>query len=337
MDRIKKVINIKYVLFFIILVLVPVFLTDNYLLQSYIIILFYAYLASAWNIIGGYAGQMSMGHAAFTGIGAYVSSVLFMQYNVSPWLGMFAGGLVAAVTGVITGFPTFRLRGVYYTLSTIALVNITRLYFLANDTILGFPTGGPLGVKIKWKGGHFIDMQFLEKKYYAFIIVGMLAVVMLVSSYIKRSRTGYYLAAITTNQLAAASLGVDHTYYKLVAQSISCFFTAIGGSFYAQLILYIDPNRIMGSDLSLEIAVMALVGGSSTLFGPVLGALILVPINEWCRVVLGARMAGLALVIYGLVLMLVVYYLNRGLLNGIQKLLSKVYAKIRVKGAKELE
>ena len=135
MDRGKSVFNINYVLFFIVLILVPVFVTDNYLMHSYIIILFYAYLASSWNIIGGYAGQMSMGHATFTGIGAYVSTVLFMQYNVSPWLGMFAGGLAAAVVGVIVGFPTFRLRGVYYTLSTIALVNITRLYFLANDTM----------------------------------------------------------------------------------------------------------------------------------------------------------------------------------------------------------
>jgi len=183
-------------------------------------------------------------------------------------------------------------------------------------------------------------MQFLEKRYYAFIIIGMLAVVMLVSAYIKRSKTGYYLAAITTNQHAAASLGVDHTYYKLKAQAISCFFTAIGGAFYAMLIMYIEPYRIVGFELSLEIAVMALIGGAGTVFGPVLGAFILVPINEWCRIVLGTRMAGLALVIYGLVLMVVVYFLNRGLLDFIKGLVSKVHTKvrqIRARGGDSLE
>lgn len=332
---IKKNVNLGFVLLFVALTLVPILVTDNYLLQSFIIVLFYAYLASSWNIIGGFAGHMSMGHAAYVGIGAYVSTVLFMQFGVTPWFGMIAGGLVSATLGVIVGFPTFRLRGVYYTLSTMAFVNIIRLYFLANDTIFGLTTGGPLGIKVRWGGGSLIDMQFLDKRNYAFIIIGMLAVVMLVSAHIKKSRTGYYLAAITTNQHAAASLGVNTTYYKLKAQFLSCFFTAIGGAFYAQLILFIDPSRLMGFELSLEIAVIALVGGASTVFGPVLGAFILVPINEWCRIVLGTRMSGLAMVIYSLVLMCVVYYLNRGLLDGIKRLFPLVSKILRIQGGEK--
>ncbi|WRS27559.1 branched-chain amino acid ABC transporter permease [Oscillospiraceae bacterium MB08-C2-2] len=327
MAALKKYINIRYVVLFALLLLVPLFVTDNYLIQSFIMILLYAYWASSWNIIGGYAGQMSIGHATFVGIGAYVSTVLFIQMNISPWIGMLIGAFISAIFGVLVGYPTFKLKGVYYTLSTMALVNVVRLYILSKDTVFGFETGGPLGIKVPWRGGSFADMQFLEKKYYAFIIIGMLAVVLLVSSYIKHSKTGYYLAAITTNQQAASSLGVDVTYYKLKAQFISCFFTAIGGSFYAQLILFLDPNRILGYDLSVELTVLAMVGGSSTVFGPVLGAFLLVPVNEWCRINLGARMAGLPLVIYGLVLMLIVYYLPRGLLYNIQALLKKLFHK----------
>lgn len=313
LDRLKACVNFKMVAFFAILLALPFVITSNYIIQAMIMLLLYAYWASSWNIIGGFAGQMSIGHSAFTGIGAYVSTVLFMQYGVSPWIGMLAGGLISGIFGVLIGYPTFKLKGVYYTLSTIALVNVLRLLVLSEETILGFKTGAALGLKVPWKGGRFIDMQFLEKRNYYFIILAFLMVILFVSSRVKNSKTGYYLAAITTNENAALSLGINVPYYKLKAQFISAFFTAIGGSFYAQLILFLDPTTIFGYDLSVELTVLAMIGGRGTVYGPLIGAFIMVPIKEITRSALGSKFAGLPLVIYGLALMLTVYFFPQGI------------------------
>ena len=159
------------------------------------------------------------------------------------------------IVGIIIGYPCFRLRGSYFTLSTIALQSVVRLLFVTEDTILGFDTKGALGFSIPWFGGRFRDMQFLSKNFYYYIILFLLFVVLLVSYKIKNSRTGYYLAAINTNQEAADSLGVNVTYYKLRAQFLSAFFTAIG-VFYAQLISTLT-QIVFSHELSVEIAVMA--------------------------------------------------------------------------------
>ena len=314
--------DFRFIILFLILILLGIFVKSGYLLQSMIMILLYAYWSSSWNIIGGFAGQMSLGHATYIGIGAYVSTVLLIRFGLSPWIGMLIGGLVAGFFGVLMGIPTFRLKGVYYTLSTMALLNTVRLVMASEEYIFGFRTNAALGIKMPWYSG-FSAMQFLEKSYYYYIILCMLGLVMFVSSRIKRSRDGYYLAAITTNENAALSLGVNVSYYKLKAQFFSCFFTALGGTFYAQLIMYLDPNRLFGYDLSLELTVLAMIGGRATVFGPVLGALLLVPVSEAARTYLGATNAGLALVVYGVVLMLTVYFMPNGLLHFFKKIAEK--------------
>lgn len=308
----------------ILLVALPQFIDNNYILQSFIMVLLFAYWATAWNIIGGFGGQFSLGNATYAGLGAYISSVLLAYYGISPWIGMIIGGLIGGIVGIIIGYPCFRLRGSYFTLSTIALQSVVRLLFVTEDTILGFDTKGALGFSIPWFGGRFRDMQFLSKNFYYYIILFLLFVVLLVSYKIKNSRTGYYLAAINTNQEAADSLGVNVTYYKLRAQFLSAFFTAIGGTFYAQLISYIDPNRVFSHELSVEIAVMAIIGGKGTILGPCIGAILLVPISEVTRSYLGTNYAGLSVVIYGLCLMLTVFYLPAGLEKYVRVLFNKI-------------
>lgn len=292
---------------------VPAFDDDPYFLQIFIMIMLFAYWGCAWNIVSGFAGQMSLGHSAFAGIGAYVSTVLFINYSLSPWLGMLVGGVVAGGFGLLIGYPCFKLRGTYFTLATIAFVNVIRILVLANQSVLGFEIRGARGLSVPWRGDSFVNMEFLSKTRYFYLILGLLLLVLLASYAIKNSRVGYYLAAIKTNQEAANSLGVDVTRYKLLAQFISVFFTAIGGTFYAQFILFIDPQRLLGFDLALEIAIIALIGGQGTVLGPVIGACILVPVAEITRAHISGDLAALPIILYGLSLMAIIYYLPEGI------------------------
>jgi branched-chain amino acid transport system permease protein len=299
--------------FLLAIALVPQFDNDPYFLQIFIMIMLFAYWGTSWNIISGFAGQMSLGHAAFAGIGAYTSTVLFITYHLSPWLGMLVGGVVAGGFGLLIGYPCFKLRGTYFTLATIAFLNVIRILMLANHSVLGFETRGAQGLSVPWRGDSLVNMQFLSKTPYFYVILGLLLVVILVSYVIKESKMGYYLAAIKTNQEAANSLGVNVTRCKLWAQFISVFFTAIGGSFYAQFILFIDPQRLLGFDLSLEMAIIALIGGQGSVLGPVIGAFILVPISELARAHISGEWAALPIILYGFSLMAIIYYLPEGI------------------------
>lgn len=307
--------SLAYALFFLILILIPVFISSGFIIQSIIIVLLFAYWSSSLNIISGYAGQLSIGHSVYVGIGAYVTTILFNTYGLPPWIGMLIGGVAASILASLISYPCFKLQGSYFTLSTIAVLTVIRLIFLEEDHILGFATNGAMGIKVPWKGESFINMQFLDKRYYYYIILVMLVIVLLISRWVKQSKTGFYLAAIKTNQDAASSLGVNTSVYKLRAMIISSFMTALGGGFYAMLIQFIDPTRMLGYDLSVEIMLYAVIGGLGTLAGPLLGAFILVPINQFTRSYFGSRYAGLSGIIFGLLLMIVVYYQPNGLLT----------------------
>lgn len=306
----KKKILIPGIL--LLLVLLPIFISSGYIIQSLIMVLMYAYWASAWNIIGGYGGQLSIGHATYAGVGAYTTAILFSEYSLSPWIGMIVGGLIAGLLSMMISFPCFKLKGSYFTLSTVALAHVIRIIVLQEDKILGFQTNGAMGVKVPWYGNSFMNLQFMDKRGYYYIILAFLVAITLVSLKIKNSKMGYYLAAINTNQNAAASLGVNIQAYKLKAMFISAFATALGGAFYAMLILFIDPERLLGYNLSVEIMIFAIVGGRGTLFGPIIGAMIMVPISEFSRSYLGTSLSGVSNIIYGIVLMLVVYFLPGG-------------------------
>lgn len=303
----------------VLLVLGSQLITSGYILQSFIMVLLYAYWATSWNIISGFAGSISMGHATYIGIGAYVTTILYRGMELSPWIGMLIGGLVAGIVSLMIGYPCFKLRGSYFTLSTVALLHVLRLIVTSNDTILGFQINGARGLDVPWRGEEPLMMHFLDKHWYLYTILVMLVVALFITHRIMNSRMGYYLTAVNANQEAAASLGVNVTSYKLRAMFISAFLTALGGAFYSQLIIFVDPQRVFGYDLSAEIMFFSVIGGMGTVYGPALGAILMVPINEILRSNFGASLSGLSMFIYGAIFMLVVYFIPQGVYKEILK------------------
>jgi branched-chain amino acid transport system permease protein len=285
---------------------------DNYWLQVLIWVLFFAYLSAAWNLIGGFAGQYSIGHAGFLGIGAYTSSLLHINAGLSPWLGMLVGGVAAAGVGGVIGYPCFRLRGAFFSLVTIAFAEMLRVGTELTDSAFGVEVNGVRGLLLPVLGHRPTAFQFVDKRYYYFIMLALLFVVLAVGWAVKRSRLGYYLTAISDDEDVVASLGVNPARAKLVALLLSAFFTAIGGTFYAQFILFITPTRTMSLDFSVQMVIMAVLGGLGTVLGPVYGAVILVPIAELTRAVWGGGLQGVHLIVYGVLLMAVILYAPQG-------------------------
>ncbi|MCI8662339.1 MAG: branched-chain amino acid ABC transporter permease [Hungatella sp.] len=291
----------------------PMMVSNPYALQFFINMLLFAYLATGWNIIGGYAGQMALGNGVYFGIGAYVSTVLFVYENLSPWVGMVLGGGVAAFIALLMGRMTFCLSGSYFSLSTVAVLHVIRLFVLSSNRLFGYETRGAQGIYVPWRGQSFLNMQFEGKTEYYYIILAFFVIGLFISWWIKTSRMGYYLAAINTNQEATSSLGVNVMGMKLKASCISAFMTALGGSFYAQFIMMVDPSRVLGYDLSVQIMLYAAIGGRGTLAGPVIAAFLLAPLNDLLRAVFGTTVSGLSLVFYGLALMLIIYFIPQGI------------------------
>jgi branched-chain amino acid transport system permease protein len=284
-----------------------------YVVHILVLIAFYAYLGVAWNILGGYAGQFSFGHAAFFGIGAYTSTLLLVRGGVSPWVGLGAGGLLAAAFGCFAGYLAFRygLRGPYFALVTLAFAEMLRLV-----AVNWMAVGGPMGILIPLPRGGSSPalLQFREKLPYYYVIAGFLVLALWGTRRLERSRLGYTLLAIRENEDAAEASGVDTLAAKLWAMSFSAGLTALGGSFYAQYFSFIDPTLAFGVSVSVEILLRPIVGGPGTLAGPLLGSLVLTPLSELTRWAIRGR-PGVDLMVYGAILVLVITYLPRGLVG----------------------
>ena len=307
----------------------PLAVTDEYYLHVFVGILYFAYMASAWNIVCGYTGQLSLGHSALSGIGGYISTLLLINAGLTPWIGMFIGAVCATGVGVLVGWPCFRLRGPYFALTTIAFAEILRIWTENTEEIFGVELRGAQGLSVPLKGHAPALFQFDGKVPYYYIIIAMLVGVMAITWWMERSRMGFYLTAIRADQDGAEALGVNSTRYLLSAMAVSSFLTALGGSYYAQYFRYINPERNMGLDLSIELALMGIVGGQGTVLGPVLGAFLLTPAGEITRATLGGKFPGLHLVIYGLVLILAMLFLPKGLIQPIRRLLGRKSAASR--------
>ena len=288
---------------------------SQYVIHLAVMILFFAYLGVAWNILGGYAGQFSFGHAAFFGLGAYTSTLLYIHYGVSPWLGMVLGGLAGVLLGLLSGFLSFRygLRGPYFALVMLAFAEMLRLLF---ETWMS--STYPLGLPIPLKGTSLLDFQFRDKGRYFYIVLVMLIAVMFLCHRLARSKIGAYWMAIRDNEDAAEALGINAFAYKLLAMTISAFLTAMGGTFYAQYFLTLEVNELFGVQISVEILLSAIIGGAGTVFGPLVGAAALQLLSEVTRVYIRA-FSGFDLMVYGCVLILVIIFLPQGLLEGLRR------------------
>ncbi len=276
-------------------------------------VLLYMYWSSSWNIMGGYTGLFSLGNGIYIGIGAYITGCLYVYAGISPFIGIVIAGLITGLVSVIIGYPTFRLQSIFYSLATCALLNVMKIVFMNFKSILGVKTGGSDGFKFASVDDP-INMQFSSKLPYYYIILALLVIVILVSYYISHSKRGYYFRAISANAEAASSLGVNVLSLKMQAQFISAFFSALGGGFYCMFINYIDPSKMFGVDLSINIMIMCVVGGANTLWGPVIGAGLLYSLNRVVTMYAPASLNGLATLIFGVILMVCVYFLPGGLL-----------------------
>jgi len=285
------------------------FTTSNaYHLDIVVQIYMWAAAAVGWNLLGGYAGQFSLGHAAFFGIGAYTSSLLLLTTGLTPWIGMLAGGLFATLFALVIGYLAIRLRGPFFTLATIALAEVLQILAVYFSGV----TGGSQGLSLPF-AANAAYFTFDGKRAYALAGLGFLLFALLVTVLIERSRLGYYLVAIREEEDAARAVGVPVLRIKLLATATSAFLTAMVGTFYAQYVLWIEPSHAFSLDVSIQLALIAIIGGLGTLLGPVIGAALIIPLNMFLRAWLGASLTGLYLVVYGLVLVLVVLYARQGL------------------------
>lgn len=288
----------------------PWLVTDATHQNLAILIVMAAQLGVAWNILGGYAGQISLGQVAFYGLGAYTSTLLLVQWGINPWFGILAGGLVAALVSLLVGWSCFRLKGHYFAMATIAVAEIIQIVFTNWEF-----AGSAVGLTLPMDRTGWSTLVFSSKLPYYYLTLALLLLTLLANYLIERSYLGYYFRAIKDEPDAARSLGINLARYKQIAFSISCFFTALGGSLYAQKELYIDPASVLGTGLSIKMALVAILGGVGTLFGPLVGAGVLTVIEEGTRMVFGGSGRGTDLVIYALLIVLIAVYYPAGILG----------------------
>ena len=280
-----------------------------------ILIFMYALLGEAWNILGGYAGQVSLGHAVFFGLGAYTSTVLLIKLGLTPWLGMIAGIFIAVVVSIIIGYPSFRLAGHYFVIATIALGEIVAIAFLNWKFV-----GGAIGLFLPLLDESLLNFEFHSSKApYYYIILAMLVVTVFIAYWIEKSKLGFYFRAIKNDPDAARSLGIDLTKYKLIAMIISAALTAMAGTFYAQYVLFIDPHSVLPLMLSVQMCLIPVLGGTGTIAGPIIGSAILIPMAEYTRVQLAGKVSGLHLLIYGFLIMVIAVFQPAGLMGLVRR------------------
>ncbi len=316
----KKMMIFKIIIFIAVSVFVlstPAFMS-KYSLNLIIAILSSAYLAQCWNLMSGYAGQFSFGHAAFYGLGAYTSSLLYVDYGVSPWFGMLVGMVIAGCVAAVIGYLSFHynLRGDYFALATLAFAEILRVIFNNTDAFKA-----AIGVSILYKNDWKV-FQFSGKTGYIVVAWVMLAAITIGLYCLTKTKSGLYFVAIRENEDAAKALGINVFKYKMVALIASAMLTALAGTFYAQYYLYIDPSIAFGSTVSVNAITPCIVGGVGTVLGPIIGACIIEPISQLTNAYLSSYI-GLNMVIYGLILVVVIIVMPNGVIGLIQKFTGK--------------
>jgi branched-chain amino acid transport system permease protein len=278
------------------------------------LVLLYAIAASAWNIVGGYAGQVSVGHVVFFGCGAYAAMGAYTHFGLSPLVGLPAGIVLAVVIAAVIGVPTLRLSGHYFSMATIAVAELVRLV-VTNTSYLGAAVGlsGPTVPR------NVFDLSFVSALPYYYLFLVVLGLTLLVTWWVAESRMGFYLRAIKDSERAARSLGAPASRTKLYAYMLSAGLTSVAGAFYAMMFGFVDPESGLGILISVKILIMAALGGAGLLFGPLVGAAVLVPLEELSNSWLGGQGAGLTFVVYGAIIVLIARFQPGGVLTLIKR------------------
>ncbi|MFC4276568.1 branched-chain amino acid ABC transporter ATP-binding protein/permease [Achromobacter aloeverae] len=288
--------------------LVPAILGTPFWTNLFVLLFVFSAMSVAWNIVGGYAGQLSLGHAVFYGIGGYTATLLTQNFGITPWIGMLAGAVISALVAVVISYPTLRLKGPFFALSTIAILEVVRLLVIHEESWTGGSSGISLPLNIGWTW-----MVFREKMNYVIIAYGLFIVVVWASWMIRKSRMGHYLIAIREREDAARAVGINTVNMKILAAVISAALTSIIGSFHITYLTFVDPGSAFSLDLSIQIAMFALIGGLGTVSGPIAGTFLVLPIAELARGWLSGVGNGMHGLVYGLILVGVVLTIPRGL------------------------
>ena len=297
----------------VLLALLPL-VVDQYRLNLAILVVMFIGITVAWNI-AAFGGALSLGHAAFFGLGSYTMAILLLDHGVNPWIGLVAGMVVAAAGGLLLSIPLLRLRGPFFTLASLAFVEVLRLLAVfARDF-----TGGSEGLTIPYEPG-WLHMSFSDREPYYFIVLALTVVTVLVSVWIYYSRVGYQLRASGSDDEATRALGVNTAVLKVMALVVSAALTGAFGGFAAQYFFIVNPETNFSLNLySIQPALNGIIGGAGTVLGPILGAVLMTPIGEYLRTAF-AGVQGLNFMIYGIVLVVFVMLLPGGLVSGIDKL-----------------
>ncbi|MGH7277238.1 MAG: branched-chain amino acid ABC transporter permease [Candidatus Rokuibacteriota bacterium] len=304
--------------------LAPLVIRDAFFLDSVILILLWGAAAGAWNIAGGYAGQVSLGHAAFFGLGTYSAALLGTRWDISPWIGLLGGMVLATAAGLVIGFLSNRLRGPYFVLATIAFAQVLLIVASRWRTV----TLGSEGIPVPYRPGLW-TLGLPGKAAWVYLMLGLALVVYLVQVWLEVSRMGYQLAGVREDEDAARALGIPSRRLKVIAVAISAALTSACGTFWAQYVGFVDPFYVFSIELSLLFALNAIIGGVGTALGPFYGSILLTSLDTHLRASLSdvaIGLVGIHLVIYGILLIVVVRFAPQGLAGWINRLFRRKVA-----------
>jgi branched-chain amino acid transport system permease protein len=307
--------------FFGLAALTPVLTRDAFFHDTVVLILVWGALSGAWNVAGGYAGQVSLGHAAFFGLGAYSTALLAVRWDLSAWAGLAVGAGLSTLAGVIIGYLSTRLRGPYFALATIAFAQVLLIVASRWREL----TQGSEGIPVPFRPG-FATLGFASKVSWIYLALAFALLVWLVEVYLERSRVGYRLAGVREDEEAAQALGIPSRRLKVRAVALSAALTSVGGSLWAAYIGFVDPFYVFSIDLSILFALNAIIGGTGTALGPFLGSLLITSLETYLRAQfsgVGTGFVGLYLVIYGCLLIVVVRFLPQGLAGALAALVRR--------------
>jgi branched-chain amino acid transport system permease protein len=323
-----------------VLLLLPLYVESTYAMHMMILIFISVIMGSSWNILGGFTGQYSVGHAAYFGVGAYTTLVLMQSRGIAPWIGVWVGAGAALITALIIGSICFRLRGPYFVLASIAVAEIFRVSALNLKDV----TNGAEGVLVTEIAplmiGKVMITDWVSKIPFYYTSLVFALVIIVVSWLVRTSKLGYLFLAVREDQDAAHSLGINLTLYKNSALAISAVFTALAGSVYGLYVGFIDPSTVLSLELSVQIVTICIIGGIGTIMGPVVGALVLVPLAEILRsnlvtdaliragivsaespvgVFLKEHLSHAHVLIYGILVVVVILFMPEGILGFVRK------------------
>lgn len=308
-------------LLFVALLILPAMPVSTYIIHVATLIFIWSLIATSWSFMGRF-GLVSLGHGAFMGIGAYMAALLFNHYGLSPWIGMFAGAIGACLMGAVLGYACFRFGviGDYFALVTLAVAELVALLIVAFREF----TGGSLGLTVRSVGTSPWYFQFDDRIYFYYIALAGLGLVLFIWRLIDKMDMQRALTAIGEDELAASSVGVNIIKNKMAITFISTFFTALGGTVYAQYSLYLSPETVSGVGVSLAICFKAILGGMFTLWGPFIGSAIIVSLEEYIRAAYGGSYTSISQILYGIALVVLIMFLPKGIFGTIRE---KLYGK----------